>query len=84
MLRQVIISAVRTGVQAAVGLAAAWLLQRGVDIDQDALLAAVDAGIIGAVTLLMRYAEEKLPVLRWVFSLGLTSAVPSYVGKHAG
>lgn len=77
-MSQYIITAVRTGVQALVGLLVAWLLTAGITIDQDALLLVVDGLVIGAVTLLLRWLEARLPWLTPWLSLGTTKTGPTY------
>lgn len=77
-MRQYIIAAVRTGVQALVGLLVAWLVTVNITVDQDALLLVLDGLIIGAVTLVLRWVETKFPWLTPWLSLGVSKTGPTY------
>lgn len=76
-MRDSIIAAVRTTVQAGITLGVAWLTARGIDVDP-ALEAAVLSFAIGLVTLGLNELQKRVPVVGKILSFGLSSSTPSY------
>ena len=76
-MRDLLIAAIRTGVQALIGLFATvpWLDGLGINNELETVLVAVGVGV---VTLVLRWLEEKLPWLTVVLSLGTSKTGPSY------
>jgi len=73
-----LIAPIRTGVQALVGLAAAWLLTKGVTFDTTAIEIGVSSVVIGVVTALLRWLETRFTWLTPLLSLGVSKTGPSY------
>lgn len=76
-MRDLLIAAVRTGVQALIGLFATvpWLGELGINAELETVLVAVGVGV---VTLVLRWLEGRLPWLTPILSLGTSKTGPSY------
>lgn len=76
-MKDSMIAAVRTGVQAIVGLLVSVPFIAGLDVarELESLLAAV---AIAVVTLVLNWAQQRLPWLGKILSLGLSDSGPSY------
>lgn len=76
-MKDSMIAAVRTGVQAIVGLLVSVPFIAGLDVarELESLLAAV---AIAVVTLVLNWAQQRLPWLGKILSLGLSGSGPSY------
>lgn len=77
-MRDLITGAVRTGVQAFVTFAVAWLASVNIAVDENALKMVLTALAVGVVTLVLNGLQKKWPWLATVFSLGLSKSTPSY------
>lgn len=77
-MRQYIIAAVRTGVQALAALLVAWLANLDIVVDFDALSVALISVGVGVVTLILRWLETKFPWLTPWLSLGVSKTGPTY------
>ncbi len=77
-MRQYIIAAVRTGMQALAALIVAWLINFDIMVDLDALSVVLIAVGVGVVTLVLRWLESKIPWLAMILSLGTTKSGPTY------
>jgi len=69
-------SLIRTIVPVLVGSLIVWFAARGVDIDKNTVLPAVDAIVVAAYYGVVRWVETKWPKAGWM--LGVPGA-PSYV-----
>lgn len=76
-MRDMLIAAVRTGVQALVGLFATvpWLSDLGLNSELETVLVAVGVGL---VTLVLRWLEGRFAWLTPILSLGTSKIGPSY------
>lgn len=71
-------SMIRTVVPLLVGTVVAWLASRGITVDQNTLLPAVDAIVVALYYGVVRWAESRWPQAGWL--LGVPGA-PSYAPK---
>lgn len=76
-MRDTLIAAIRTGVQAIIGLLATvpWLNDLGINVQLEALLTALGVAL---VTLILNWLEKKLPWLTPILSLGATKSTATY------
>lgn len=76
-MKDLLIAAVRTGVQALIGLLATvpFVNDLGVNTQLEAVFTAVGVAV---VTLVLRWLETRLPWLVTILSLGTSKAGPSY------
>ena len=82
-MRDALISAVRTGVQAVVALVVAWLAGFDIFVDADALTIVLTGVGVSIVTLALRWAEANAPPwLTTVLSLGATRHGPNYTPNN--
>lgn len=76
-MKDLLIAAVRTGVQALIGLLATvpFVNDLGVNTQLEAVFTAVGVAV---VTLVLRWLETRLPWLVTILSLGTSKAGPTY------
>lgn len=77
-MRDVLTAGVRTGIQVAVAAIVAWLTQRGIEVDEQALEIALFSVATGVITMLLNVAQAKFPILGVILSLGLSKSTPTY------
>lgn len=77
-MRDIVIAAIRTTVQAGVVAAAAYFTGLGFDVDPTALEAAVLPIVVGLVTLVLNWLQTKFPWIGSILSLGASKSTPSY------
>lgn len=77
-MRDLITSGVRTAVQVGVAALVAWLAQFGIDVDEQALEVVLFSVTTGVVTIALNWAQQKIPYLGRILSLGLAKTGPTY------
>ena len=77
-MRDNIIAAVRTGIQALVASLVAWAAGFDIFVDANALSVVLVGIGVSIVTLILRWLESRLPWLTPILSLGSTKSGPTY------
>ena len=77
-MRQYIVAAVRTGMQALATLVVAWLANLDILVDLDAVSVVLIAVGVSVITLLLGWVETALPWLTPILSLGTAKSGPTY------
>lgn len=81
-MRQALIAAIRTGIQAVIAALVAWLVGQGIDVPAEWAEATILL-LLGIVVFLLNKAGEKWPWINQLLSLGLSPSTPTYEAKKA-
>jgi hypothetical protein len=68
-MNALLVSLVRTIVPVLTGLFIATALEIGMDVDSESLSSLLDALVVGSYYALVRFAEQRYPVVGWVLGL---------------
>lgn len=79
-IRNRIILGVRTASQVAVAAGIAWLASRGIEVPEVPAREVFGAVAVGAVAIVLDFAQAQWPIIGRILSWGLTTSSPSYEG----